>query len=156
MKIDVNMVEIPGTVASPMKKSHPGMAPLQPSIAPTPVFQAEADKEHLRFTELVAVTYRDQNGVPMSGGLFTVADDAVLSVALKSPDGSIDTSKEPEHVAFGLCMLEGPVVFRQGREDVMMELSFIDLTEGAANSPIANPTPARKHIHQHFLERYTA
>lgn len=156
MDIDVNMIEVPGTVASPLKKSRAAMAPLQLSIAPTPVFQAEAGKEHLRFTELVAVTYRDQAGVPVNGGLFTVAEDTVLSLALISPDGSIDTSKEPQHVAFGLCMLEGPVVFRQGSEDVMMELSFIDLNEGVADGPIANPTPTRKRIQQQFLERCIA
>lgn len=126
----LTMREIPGTSHDP--QDPPYCSQFTRLLAPktAPVFEAEA-AEPAAFTEVVAIVCRNEEGLPVHGGLFGVAGKHVTSLALRDLEDQIDTSREPAHVALGLLLMRGPLVFRQGGVDQIMPLSILDLSIAA-------------------------
>lgn len=147
----LNMLEVPGT--SFEANDPPGVAQFTKLLAPktAPVFEPETNSASCIFSEVVAVTYRNAAGKPVHGGLFGFGPEGVSSIALKDIAGKVDTSKDPAHVAFGLVMMRGPLVFRQNGIDQKMEISIIDLHAGQHNEPLPASTPAREAVKQTYL-----
>lgn len=156
MLANINMVEVAGT--SIEAKDHPQVAQFTRLLATktAPVFKAESSEEHC-FSEVVAVTYRADDGKPVHGGLFGVANDqTVVSLALKDLEGKVDTSEDPAHVAIGLTLMRGPLVFRQAGVDQKMELSIIDIYANKRDEPLRHPTPGREAVKQAYLAAFQA
>ena len=154
MLTHINMVEVAGT--SFEANDHPQVAQITRLLAPktAPVFKAESTNEHC-FSEVVAVTYRDDDGKPVHGGLFGVAkDQTVVSLALKDLEGKVDTSEDPAYVAIGLTMMRGPLVFRQAGIDQKMELSIIDIYANKRDEPLRRPTLGREVVKQAYLAAF--
>jgi hypothetical protein len=147
----VDMVEVVGTSRDPVDP--PGAAQFTQMLAAktAPVFQSAAEGIGQDVIEVVAVTYRNASGKSVHGGLYGVTPTEVLSLALKSHDGQVDTSKDPSFVAFGLCMMRAPLVFRQNGVDREMPLSIVDLTEGQHSKALRVPTPARSRVKEVYL-----
>lgn len=151
MLVHINMIEVPGTSFEP--KEAPGVAQFTRFLAAktAPVFQAEAVEAPRTFSEVVAVTYRDSTGKPRHGGLFGFGPDGVTSIALKDLNGEVDTQEDPAHIAFGLVMMRGPLVFRQNGTDQKMELSIIDLHEGRLDDALPSCSMARTAVREAYL-----
>lgn len=151
MLAHVNMIEVPGTSSKAV--DGPGVAQFTTLLAAktAPVFEASATDERRIISEVVAVTYRDAEGKPVHGGLFGFGADGVTSLALKDLEGKVDTSKDPAHVAFGIVMMRGPLVFRQNGEDQEMALSIIDIQADKSHEPLRAPTPARVAVKEAYL-----
>lgn len=150
----INMVEVPGT--SFEAQDPPQVAQVTGLLAPktAPVFKAES-ADGCCFSEVVAVTYRADNGKPVHGGLFGVGDDqTVVSLSLKDLAGKVDTGKYPAYVAIGLTLMRGPLVFRQAGTDQMMELSIIDIYADKRDEPLRHPTPGREAVKQAYLAAF--
>jgi hypothetical protein len=147
----VNMVEVAGT--SVEAHDPPQVAQFTALLAKktAPVFEAEPDARKIIFSEVVAVTYRAKDGTPVHGGLFGVTADDVVSLALKDLEGQVDTQKDPAHVAFGLVMMRGPLVFRQNGIDQKMEMSIVDLQADKLGEPIAGSTPGREAVKNAYV-----
>jgi hypothetical protein len=148
---NISMIEVPGT--SVVAKDSGVEAQFTRMLAPktAPVFEAEPSAGQPVFSEVVAVTYRNEKGMPVHGGLFGVSTDGVMSLALKDLEGNVDTSKDPAHVAFGLIMMRGPLVFRQNGADQTMALHIIDLTEGRLDEALHASTPVREDVKSAYL-----
>lgn len=151
MLTHVDMIEVPGTSFD--AKDRPGVAQFTTLLAPktAPVFEAATPDALHVFSEVVAVTYRGMDGKPVHGGLFGVGAAGVTSLALKDLEGKVDTSKDPTHVAFGLVMMRGPLVFRQAGTDQKMPLSIIDIHADKAHEPMHAPTPGREAVKRAYL-----
>lgn len=151
MLTHINMVEVPGT--SVEANDHPSVAQFTRLLAQrtAPIFEAEPSAEKHVFSEVVAVTYRDNNGKPVHGGLFGVCNEGVVSLALKDLDGQVDTNEDPAHVAFGLVMMRGPLIFRQNGMDQKMELSIIDIHADKHEELLTGATPAREAVRSAYL-----
>lgn len=150
MQIDVNMIEIPGTSYQAKDPAH--VAQFTRLLAPmtAPVFEAE-HSTGTDFTEVVAVAYRDEAGALVHGGLFGFGPGGVKSIALKDQAGEVDTSEDPKHVAIGMVMMRGPLVFRQGGRDQIMPLSIVDLQADKLQEPLRRSTPAREAVVAAYL-----
>lgn len=147
----INMVEVPGT--SVVAIDPPGVAQFTRLLAPktSPVFAAEVAADARVFSEVVAVTYRDQHGAPVHGGLFGFGADGVTSLALKDLEGKIDTSEEPAFVAMGILMMRGPLTFRQNDTNEVMDLSIIDLYADKLDRPLHAATAGREAVRNAYL-----
>lgn len=145
------MIEVHGTSLEP--KDLPGTAQFTRLIASktAPVFEAEIEAEKHLLSEVVAVTYRNEDGKPVHGGLFGFGDKGVVSITLKSLDNSVDTSVDPAHIAFGLIMMRGPLIFRQKEIDQEMALSIIDIQVGKLQEPLPKSTPVREMVKRTYL-----
>lgn len=131
----IDMVEVPGTNQVANKTQFTMLL----ADKTAPVFEA---REPAVFTEVVAVTYRSENDIPIHGGLYGVGADGVTSLALKDLAGEVDTSKDPAHIAFGLVMMRGPLTFRQDGRDQTMKLTIIDIKADELEAALCRPTPA--------------
>jgi hypothetical protein len=151
MLTHVNMIEVPGTSFNATDR--PGVAQFTTLLAAktAPVFEASPADEKRVFSEVVAVTYRGADGKPVHGGLFGFGADGVTSLALKDLEGKVDTSKDPAHVAFGVIMMRGPLVFRQNGADHEMALSIIDIHADKPDEPLHASTPARVAVKDAYL-----
>lgn len=147
----IDMIEVPGT--SVEAKDPPGASQFTALLAKwtAPVFQAAAGAPERVFSDVVAVCYRDAMGLPVHGGLFGYDGASVTSLALKDCEGTVDTGRDPAHVAFGLVMMRGPLVFRQQGTDRKMEISIVDIHTDRANEPLHHPTPARAAVKAVYL-----
>ena len=152
MLTHINMVEVPGT--SFEAKDPPGVAQFTAFLAKktAPVFEAEPTAGKPIFTEVVAVTYRGEDGTPVHGGLFGVRSDGVASLALKDLEGKVDTQQDPAHIALGLVMMRGPLVFRQDGVDQEMPTSLVDLQVNQLSEPLSRSTPGREAVTKAYLD----
>lgn len=154
MLAHINMVEVAGT--SFEANDHPQVAQFTRLLAPktAPVFKADSPEEHC-FSEVVAVSYRSDDGKPVHGGLFGVAKDhTVVSLALKDLAGKVDTSKYPAYAAIGLTLVRGPLVFRQAGVDQKMEVSVIHIYANKRDEPLRHSTPGREAVKQAYLAAF--
>ena len=145
----VNLIEVPGTSFEAKPNQFTGLLAKRTA----PVFEAE-NKAQVSFTEVVAVTYRNALGVTTHGAMFGYGPSGVTRIALKDLAGKVDTDKNPKHIALGLLLMNGPLVFRQGGgEDSQIPVSIIDLYEGVTNILHA-PTPARESAKRAYVEEF--
>lgn len=151
MIVHVNMLEVPGTSFD--AKDSPAVAQFTALLAnkTAPVFEAEPGGGLRVFSEVVAVVYRDEAGKPVHGGLFGFGADGVASISLKDLAGKVDTGTDPAHVAFGLLMMRGPLVFRQGGADNVMRLSIVEIQHGKLDAPLRLETESRRAVKEAYL-----
>lgn len=111
-----------------------------------PVFLAP---ESVRFSEAVAVVYRDSTGKPVDGALIGISDAGPVRLSLVDAERGINTDDEPSWIAFGLNMSIGKLIVRQGDQDRVLPWSIIDLSRN--KTEVDMPTPGRVAARDAFL-----
>lgn len=142
---------IPGTsIEQDLHNPHARTAILTPGLT-MPVF---ALPKGLALTEAIAVTFRDESGKPVDGGLFGITPNGeVVEISLVDQQHDVNTDDDPAHIAMGLLMTIGEFTVRGENSTTELPWSVIDFGINSMDEPVPRPTPSRLAVHAAYCAR---